>query len=92
MTTKMSYSDWVDAFQPTQNEADESASYDGTMFETYGEDLAHVTTRAPNLVWTLVETDAGGYLIVNGFQRVNRVGYFVTANPFHEAAEYEIEV
>lgn len=53
----------------------------GTLFETYGEELAFILTQDPRTIWTLVDGDDGTPLILNGFHYVNRVGYFVSARP-----------
>jgi hypothetical protein len=68
------------------------ASFDGTMLETYGKDVAHVQetyARAPLTVWTVLDCD-GRLIITNGFHFVNRFGYIITEIPFDAAESFEV--
>lgn len=92
---RMSFDKWVETFSPITNTTTPYAPFDGCMYETYGDDLAVVTKRAANInakahlkVWTLVEDDDGEPVIVNGYHRVNRVGYFITVVPASKGCEY----
>lgn len=83
---------WIDTFQPTKNTLnppDDERALDGTMFETFGPELAHVQAVAkanPNCVWTLLEaSDNGNWYIGHGMHVVNRVGYFITEKPLDPA-------
>lgn len=93
---RMSFDKWVETFQPIANTITPDAPFDGTMFETYGADVAHVKARvhpddALLHVWTLVDGDEGQY-VVDGYHLVNRVGYFLTAKPFVAGTQYEVAV
>ena len=95
---RMSFDKWVETFKPIANTTTPNAPFDGTMFETFGDDLAVVFRRSCNInptarlkVWTLVEGDAGQY-VVDGFHRVNRLGYFITAVPAAAGTQYEVAV
>jgi len=68
-------------FRPVANHLDTNASYDGMMFETYGDELIFVNARPPENVWTLIDTGDTSW-IVPGFHLVNRMGYIVTLNPW----------
>lgn len=93
--TTMTYEEWVDRFKPIQNELSDNASFEGMMFETYGDELEHVlqVARKTNglLVWTYIDGEGGTY-IVDGYRLVNRIGYFVTQVPYEEDSVYEIQV
>lgn len=80
----MSFEQWVEAYKPIKNTFNELAPYDGTMFETFGNELAHVRAADENTVWTLVTGDDDELVVSNGFHYVNRVGYLVTEVPFAE--------
>jgi len=67
---------WETTFKPIQN-FNGDKGWNGTMFETYGEDLEFVAKTPDTFVWTWVDGDEGTW-IVNGFHWVNRIGYFVT--------------
>lgn len=74
---------WNTRYRPEYNFlAEEEASFDGTMFETYGDEVAYVQNVSPTRVWTYIDTDNGGLAIVNGYHLVNRIGHFVTDRPW----------
>jgi hypothetical protein len=78
---------WDAKYQPIQNHIDPKA---GDKFETYGAELDYVLSineTEPARVWTLVEGDDGNLYITNGCHFVNRLNYFITANP----CEWEYE-
>lgn len=62
------------------NPFEDDASWNGGLFETYGEQLKHVQSVAmqtPNKVWTLIDGDEGMY-VVTGYHYVNAFGYLIT--------------
>jgi hypothetical protein len=76
---------WKQAFSPIKNHLDNNAAWDGAMYETYGEEYDFVksfVTHKPNHVWTLMDDDDGNPMIGSGWHFVNRLGYFITMNPF----------
>jgi hypothetical protein len=88
------YKDWGDfvaRYTPQANHLDGNASVDGFMFETFGEELAHVKSvlgESPRRVWTIIEAD-GIEFISAGYHFVNRLGYLITAEEFgSEEEEY----
>ena len=84
---------WEATYQPVINIPDESESWGGIMFETYGDDYATVLTVAekePRRVWTWVDGDDGTY-IVNGFRLVNRIGYFITEKEWNVGDRIEVQ-
>lgn len=90
----MNVDQWEDTYQPIQNTIDEYASWNGQMFDTYGNDeniVIGVATLEPRRVWTLVDTD-NGYSIINGMHWVNRVGYFITEKQWDTGATIEVPV
>jgi hypothetical protein len=71
-------------YLPQTNQFNDNASWDGCMFETYGDDYEYVKTvyeLAPDRVWTIVEDDDGYPVLTNGWHYVNRIGYVVTVRP-----------
>lgn len=81
VSDRLSYDDWFDHYCPIENPLDDDASYDGTMFETYGAELQQVRAADPSRVWTVVDGD-GELVICSGFRVVNRIGYFITERPW----------
>lgn len=89
---KISFDDFVEKYKPVTNHLDNNAAFDGTMFETFGEEVHHVVKIAnetPKKVWTFITGDNGGDFIVNGYFLVNRMGYFITEI---EADDEDIEI
>ena len=85
-------------FTLVDNHLDKNASFDGKMFETFGDELAFVIEMSKeNRVITIIEfdgyeVDGEGYLIPNmcytsGMHNVNRIGYLITTEPI----EFEFE-
>ena len=82
---------WEEKFKPIKNTFDDNASFDGIMFETYGEELDFVRSHYTDHIWTYVDGDGGTY-IINGYHLVNRIGYFVTEEQYDKSLDYEIQV
>ncbi len=84
---------WEATYRPVINIPDESESWGGIMFETYGDDyttVLAVAEKEPRRVWTWVDGDGGTY-IVNGFRVANRIGYFITEKEWNEGDRIEVE-
>ncbi len=86
-TTTITEDQFDTEFQPQPNMLNPNASWDGCLYETYGEDLSHVSGTDPHHVWTWVEGDKGEYL-VSGLHYVNRLGYLITARPWSNGSDY----
>lgn len=83
---------WEEQYRLVPNTFDPHASWDGAMFETYGEELEYVQALIPtNRVWTYCDGDEGELLIVSGYSYVNRIGYFVTEEPWTDHTTVIIE-
>lgn len=93
----MDINQWAETFKPIQNHITADSSFGGEMFETFGADLEYVLTLVrqgfdkAGMVWTYADGD-GGTFIVEGYQLVNRIGYFITEVPAKEGFHYEIPV
>lgn len=86
--------EFYERFTPCKNELDKNASFDGCMFETFGEELDIVRTtnlHAPKRVWTIVEVDGRMYY-ESGYHFVNRMGYLITEEEIEEDVEYTVEL
>jgi hypothetical protein len=80
-------------FKPTANHLNPNASFDwsdgcGTLFETFGEELAHVQKQHPANIWTHCSGD--GDFLVSGFHVVNRLGYFITEVPVPDGVQVQV--
>ena len=78
---------------PTKNPVRKGAPFDGTMFETFGDELAFVRDQPADRIWSLVQGDDGDLYVVSGYHLVNRLGYFVTGRPVaaHETMEIAVD-
>jgi len=76
---------WEREYRPLTNHISDNASFNDTMFETFGEELEFVLSQSPNKVWTYISGDDGSY-IVAGYHHVNRLGYFITEKEWESEA------
>ena len=77
---EMDYEDFIQTYKPIQNHLDLNASFEGYMFETYGEEVEFVKSQSPDKIWMYGDGDSGSY-IWSGWGFVNRLGYFITEVP-----------
>ena len=73
--------DWFKTYKPIKNNLVMDSSFDGHMFETYGEEVEFVKAQDENRIWMLGDGDDGGMYIWSGWGFVNRIGYFITEVP-----------
>ena len=94
---EMDYDKWVKNYKPIYNHIDKNASFQdetgqGYMFETYGDEVEFVKSQNPANIWTYGDGDDGGSYIWSGWGFVNRIGYFITENPFPDNTTIQIQV
>jgi hypothetical protein len=89
---EMDFDEWCDVYKPIQNHIDTNASFDGAMFETYGEEVAFVKEQDGSYIWTYGDGDDGGSYVWNGWSFVNRIGYFITEVPCPPDTTIQIKV
>ena len=82
----MTEDEWYETYKPIQNNLDDNASWNGTMFETYGDELEFVDNQPDENVWTWTDGDDGGTYLSSGKSYINRLGYFVCTVPWTEEA------
>lgn len=92
---QISYDEWEEKYVPITNFVNSNASFEGRMFETYGEELEAVAAHAEKTnglgVWTLMDSDEDDEMVIcNGFCYVNRIGYFITENPYGETENIDV--
>ena len=89
-TLLITHGEWVTQFKPIINPLDRRASFDGTMYETYGDQVELVRRTVPSQIWTLRTTEDGDTEYISaGWSTVNRIGYFITKNSW---VDRDIEV
>lgn len=96
MTNVISEDEFATVYQPISNHIDPIApfnfgSLEGTLFETFGDDLAFVKLRDREMIWTLLATE-GQVSIFSGYHFVNRLGYFVCRKPVESDALIEVRI
>jgi hypothetical protein len=89
---EMDFDEWFDTYKPIPNNIDKNASFDGHMFETYGDEVEFVKKVDPNYIWTYGDGDDGGSYVWNGWSFVNRIGYFITEVPCPPDTTIQIRV
>lgn len=75
------YDEWEKYYMPIPS------SPNWNMFETYGHEVQLVEVVGFRHVWTMIEED-GNMFIINGMGYVNRIGYFITKNPWSNNLKY----
>jgi hypothetical protein len=88
---EMDYEDFIQTYKPITNHLDLNASFDGYMFETYGEEVEFVKSQSPDKIWMYGDGDNGSY-IWSGWGFVNRLGYFITEVPCPADTLIQIQV
>jgi hypothetical protein len=88
---EMNFEEWIQTFKPITNHLDKNASFDGMMFETYGEEVEFVKSQSPANIWMYGDGDSGSY-IWSGWGFVNRLGYFITEVPCPADTLIQIQV
>jgi hypothetical protein len=87
---------WETKYKPIKNHLDSDASWNGTMFETFGDEVEFVFSQPEANVWTWIDGDgddeeSSGTFLVSGFHHVNRIGYFVCEVPCDNFEEVQVE-
>lgn len=73
----MTEDQFFEVYRPVKNHLDDNASFDGYLFETYGEELDCVRQHPDSRIWTVLDCD-GQWYIGSGYHHVNRVGYLIS--------------
>ena len=78
---EMTEEEWFNTYKPIKNTIEGNSSFDGHMFETYGDEVEFVKTQPLENIWMYGDGDDGGTYVWNGWGFVNRIGYFITEVP-----------
>jgi len=89
---EIDFDEWVATYKPITNHIDTNASFDGTMFETYGDEVEFVKSQDENRIWMYGDGDNGNTYIWSGWGFVNRIGYFITEVPCPADTTIQIKV
>ena len=89
---EMTFEEADEQFKFMVNNYDENASFDGLMFETYGDEVEYVKSKPSNRIWMYGDGDDGGLYIWSGWGFVNRIGYFISEKPVPDNTTIQIMV
>jgi hypothetical protein len=90
--TYLTKDEFESKFTMVKNHLDDNASLDGCGFETYGDEVEYIASLAEtNTVWTYLEGEDDCYF-VTGMHLVNRIGYFVTKEPYTEDCMVQLQL
>ncbi len=79
-------------FACQQNHIEQTAPFDGQMFETFGAELKHVQEMAKlDRVITITEGDDDSLCYQTGMRLVNRIGYLILTEPYTYQFVVELE-
>jgi hypothetical protein len=85
---KVTEDNFDEVFKPQINHLYNNASFNGCMYETFGEELDYVFSLAnTNRVWTIVEGDDDTMFYCAGFHYVNRIGFLVCEVEYEDGQE-----
>lgn len=95
--------EFYEKYKLVDNHLDNNASFDGKMFETYGEEINFVIKMAKkNRVITIIDggdvdsLDLDGDIssnlyYISGYHLINRLGYLITEKPIKEEFEVKLD-
>jgi hypothetical protein len=89
---ELTFEEADEQFKFMVNNYDENASFDGLMFETYGDEVEYVKSKPHDRIWMYGEGDDGGLYIWSGWGFVNRIGYFISEKPVPDNTTIQIMV
>ena len=89
---ELTFEEADEQFKFMVNNYDENASFDGLMFETYGDEVEFVKSQSPANIWMYGQGDDGGTYVWNGWGFVNRLGYFITEVPCPPDTDIQVMV
>jgi hypothetical protein len=86
--TRITYDEFEEKYVPIKNHLDDNASYDGVMYETFGDEVQYVLSLANDehhkeRVWTVIG-DCNATVVLSGYHLVNRLGYIITGKPLEQ--------
>jgi len=89
MKLEITEDNFYEVFKPQQNHLDDNASFDGCMYETFGEEVDYVFNLAKTTkrVWTIIEGDDDTIFYCAGFHYVNRIGFLVCEVEYEDGQE-----
>lgn len=80
----ITFENFEETYKPIKNPFVQDSSYDGCMFETYGEEVEYVKSSefSDTQIWTIINCENEEMWIIPGYHFVNCFGYFITEIPW----------
>ena len=100
--TNLTEEQFYENYELIENHLEDNASFDGCMFETYGDELLIVQQMAKeNRVITIIEGDEEvesefgeptlNMYYISGMHLVNRIGYLIAKEPIREEFQVKLD-
>lgn len=93
LMVEFNFDSFVEEFEPMPNQFNKDASFCGYMFETYGEESEFIkleSQKNPKNIWTALDDDERGVVIINGYYVLDSIGYFISKKEFPDGVTYQI--
>lgn len=90
----MNVDQWLEKYKPIQNVTERNDVWNGVFFDTSEAEIRTVQNAhalSPKCIWTLLEVE-GQMFVQSGFHFANRMGYFITENPFEGGSNDSLEI
>lgn len=86
--TRITYDEFEEKYIPLKNHLNDNAPYNGTMYETFDDEVQYVLSLANDeyhktRVWTVIG-DCNATVVISGYHLCNRLGYIITENPLEQ--------
>lgn len=80
-------------FTLVKNQLCDDASWNGCLFEIFGDEVQYVFEQPEAHVWTWIEgSETEDTFLVSGRHYVNRIGYLITKEAVSDDAFFEINL
>lgn len=87
----LSEEEFYELVELEENHISANASFDGKMFETFGQEVEYVKSKIKeNKVITILASD-GDLYYSSGYWFVNRIGYLISKKPLKFEFEVKLE-
>jgi len=83
--------EFFEKYTPMKNPIDNNAAFNGTMYETFGEEMDFINIQNDKMIWTIIDEEDTMYILA-GRHLVNRIGYIITKEEWENDEEiYKFE-
>ena len=88
------YNDFIEKYKPVTNHLNKGAGYNGLMFDLSREEIDFVFSQPNNQICTVIDGEGSDLVLIAGYWRADRLGYFVLSVPMtdEEMKNFEIVI